>query len=58
MGTVESDCWNACALPLKVESTDGGRFISRSAALMASVAVPSATPGARLKLMVTAGNCP
>ena len=52
------EAWNAWALPWKVPISDAGICISRSACWMACVAVPSDPPCARLKLMVTAGNCP
>ena len=55
-GTVVSESWNACALPWKVVVRPRGSCSSRSARWTASVAVPSATPWARLKLMVIAGK--
>src|SRR5262245_10826495 len=57
-GTVDSDSWKACALHWKLVRKDGGSSSSRSAFWIASVAVPSEPPGARLKVMVTAGNWP
>ncbi len=57
-GSLDSEDWKACALPWKVPITDGGIPISRAAWFTASTASPSATPGCRLKLSVTAGNCP
>ena len=57
-GTVLSDCWNACAVPWKLELRVAGTPSSAIAFCTASVAWPSATPCARLKLMVTAGNWP
>ena len=38
--------------------TDDGMPISRAASVMASTASPSATPGRRLNVSVTAGNWP
>src|SRR6185437_12600100 len=57
-GSLDSEDWNAWALPWKVPFTDGGMPISVAAFVMASTASPSATPGCRLKLSVTAGNWP
>ena len=57
-GSLDSDDWNACALPWKVVITEEGMPISRDASAIASTACPSATPGWRLKVSVTAGNCP
>jgi hypothetical protein len=45
-------------LPWNVPITDDGMRISRAAWFTTSTACPSATPGCRLKLSVTAGNCP
>ncbi len=53
-----SDCWNACAVPWKLELSVAGVPRSAIAFWTASVAWPSATPCARLKLMVIAGNWP
>ena len=47
---------NSSASPEKVPETDVGMSISRSAAAIASTASLSEAPGARLKLIVTAGN--
>jgi hypothetical protein len=57
MGSLASDAWKACAVPEKRPRIVPGRRISRSARLTASTAVPSATPGGRLKEIVTDGNC-
>ena len=53
-----SDCWNACAVPWKPVAIVAGTLSSRFARSIASVACPSAVFGARLKEIVTAGNCP
>ena len=43
-GTVPSDCWNACAVPWKLELSVAGAPSSTIAFCTASVACPSATP--------------
>ena len=53
---MDSDDWNACAVPWKVPCTVIGTPICRTAALIASTAWPSAAPCARLNEIVTAGN--
>src|SRR5580704_9494701 len=55
-GTVPSDCWKACAVPWKLELSVAGAPRSAMAFCTASVACPSATPWARLKLIVIAGR--
>src|ERR1700722_10715965 len=55
-GTEVSESWNACALPWKVAISVGGAFNSACALWIASVAWLSDAPGARLKLIVVAGN--
>ena len=55
---LDSDDWNACALPWNVPMTEPGMPMSRAACVMASTAWPSATPGRRLKPSVTDGNWP
>ena len=57
-GMLDSEDWNACALPWNDEMTEPGMPMSRAAWVMASTAWPSATPGRRLKVSVTAGNWP
>ncbi len=54
-GCPDSACWKAPAVPLKLPRTDTGTPSSATAARMASLASDSATPSARLKLMVLAG---
>ncbi len=51
-----SDDWKASAAPWKLVSIESGSFISASALRMASTALPSAAPGARLNDTVAAGN--
>src|SRR5580698_2950783 len=46
-GTVPSDCWNACAVPWKLELTVDGTPRSAIAFCTASVACPSAAFGAK-----------
>src|SRR5690348_9935262 len=58
IGTVESDCWKACAVPAKVVWIVDGRFMSWVIFSTAAVACPSEDPGDRLKLIVTEGNWP
>src|SRR5437773_6407845 len=58
MGWLESEAWKACAVPWKLPRMDAGMFICRSAAWIFVTASPSATPGARLKDRVTAGQKP
>src|SRR3981081_3954278 len=58
IGTVESESWNAWALPWNVLLREAGIFNWLLARSIASVAWPSAVPCARLKLMVIAGNRP
>ena len=58
MGSDLSESWNACALPWNVPAIEAGTPSCASACWIAVTAWPSATPGARLKLSVTAGNCP
>ncbi|KAG1433957.1 hypothetical protein G6F55_014626 [Rhizopus delemar] len=53
-----SEFWNASAAPWNRVSTPAGKPISASAAMMASTALDSDAPGARLNEMVTAGNWP
>src|SRR5260370_13052381 len=57
-GTVPSDCWNACAVPWKLELSVAGEPRSAIAFCTAPVACPKPTPCARLKLIVIAGNWP
>ena len=57
-GMLDSDDWNACALPWNVPMTVPGMAMSRAACVIASTAWPSATPGRTLKVSVTDGNCP
>ncbi len=57
-GWVASESWNACATPAKRPWMLAGRPIRRAAFCTAATASPSATPGARLKEMVTAGKRP
>src|SRR5262249_59059813 len=57
-GSLGSEDWKACALPGRGPIPDEGRRPARAAWFTASTASPSATPGCRLKLNVTAGNCP
>src|SRR5204862_7831038 len=57
-GSLASEAWKACAVPWKLARMLAGRPISRSAASMAVTASPRATPGARLKERVTAGELP
>src|SRR5262245_28596175 len=55
-GWVASERVNSSASPEKTPDTLLGIAISRSAAAIASTASLSEAPGARLKLIVTAGN--
>jgi hypothetical protein len=55
---VPSDCWKACAVPWKLEFSVDGVSMSAIAFCTASVACPRAVSGARLKLIVIAGNWP
>ena len=57
-GSLASDAWKAWAEPWKLARMLGGRPMSRAARSIAATAWPSATPGARLKDSVTAGNWP
>src|SRR5580765_3834938 len=57
-GWVASEAWKAWAVPWKLGRMEAGSPICRSAFLMAVTAWPRATPGARLKDSVTAGNWP
>ena len=50
--------WKACAVPWKLELSVAGTPSWAMAPCTALVAWPSATPCARLKLMVIAGNWP
>ncbi len=57
-GSLASDWLNACAVPAKSARTLGGVPMRAWARTMAFTASPSDSPGARLKEIVTAGNCP
>ncbi len=57
-GSLLSDAWKAWAAPAKLPCTLCGRPRSCIAALIATTASPSATPGARLNDSVTDGNWP
>ena len=56
IGVDASAAWNACALPWKLVTTVDGTCSSAVAFCTAATAVPTAVPGARLKLSVTDGN--
>ena len=58
MGWVDRAAWKAWAVPAKLPRMLVGMPIRRSAAAMAATASPRATPGARLKYVVTAGKSP
>ncbi|MNC85343.1 hypothetical protein D3C83_09340 [compost metagenome] len=53
-----SDAWKAWAEPWKLVVSVAGARNSRIAALIRSIASPSATSGPRLNDTVTAGSCP
>ncbi len=55
---LDSEAWKASAAPWKLVTVEAGMPISASAALMASTALPSEAPLARLKDTVAAGNWP
>src|SRR3954470_12696621 len=58
IGSLASDSWKAWAVPAKLPRIVAGRLIRVSASLIASTAWPRATPGGRLKEIVTDGNWP
>ena len=55
---VGSEALKEEAVPWKEAKTDAGIWSSFCAFSTASAALPKAAPGARLKEMVTQGNCP
>ncbi len=57
-GSVAKDSPNAAAAPWKSPCSPAGVSTVASAFLIAATACPSATPDARLKDSVTAGNWP
>src|ERR1044071_2138553 len=57
-GSLASEAWKAWAVPWKLARIEAGRPRSCRALSMACTASPRATPGARLKERVTAGNWP
>src|SRR5262245_56020862 len=57
-GSELSDFWKAAAVPWKLGRMLTGMPISCSARAIALVAFPRDSPGARLKEIVTTGNCP
>ena len=57
-GSLASEVWKAAAVPWKLASMVGGKLMARCALLIASVAWPKDTLGARLNDNVTAGYWP
>ncbi|MCY1378814.1 hypothetical protein D9M71_573390 [compost metagenome] len=55
---LDNEAWNACAAPWNWVCTPIGMPMSFCTCSMISTACPSATPGARLKDIITAGNWP
>ena len=51
------DDWKACAVPWKLVATVAGN-VCRASRLISLTALPSETPGFRLKEMFTEGSCP
>src|ERR1019366_1950984 len=58
IGSLASDACKEAAVPWNAACTLSGMFKSFCALLIASVASPREAPGARLKEIVTTGNCP
>ncbi len=57
-GVLDSDDWNACALPWKLVTSAAGLPSCFPACWIASTALPIDVPGSRLNEMVVDGNWP